>query len=163
MKMLDRQVISARAVALAAGLLLLLSAAPVANAAKSTDSAAEQVLVSHVPAPIASTCSSTDPQAGSVAQVACNPGGDVGEADYLLYSDNGSMDSAFDSHLAVFPEATGQDCTVGASTGSYTINDNPAGRLLCAADNQGTVFFEWTDDRFGIITVATSVSGSYAA
>ncbi len=70
--------------------------------------------------------------------------------------------SAFDSHVATFPEATGQDCTAGPSTGTYTINDSPAGRLLCAADNQGTVFFEWTDNRFGIITVATSNTGSYS-
>jgi hypothetical protein len=157
-----RGITAARVLAAAAGLLLLVSGAPVANAASAVDAPAEQVLVSHVPGPIASTCSSTDPQAGSVVQVACHPGGDIGEADYLLYVDTSSMDSAFDSHVAAFPEASGQDCTSGPSTGNYTINDNPAGRLLCAADNQGTVFFEWTDERFGIITVATSTTGSYS-
>src|SRR4051812_1430294 len=160
MRRLTHGLATTRAFAAAAVLLLLASAAPVAIAA---NRAAEQVILSHVPAAIAGSCSSTDPQAGSVAQVACKPGGDVGEADYLLYADNASMDSAFDSHIAVFPEATGQDCSAGASTGNYTINDNPAGRLLCAADNQGTVFFEWTDSRFGIITVGTSASGSYAS
>src|SRR4051812_21834149 len=95
-----RRATAVRAIAAAAAVVVLVSAAPVANAANQP---AEQVLLSHVPGSIASSCSSTDPQAGSVAQIACKPGGDVGEVDYLLYPDTSSMDTAFDSHVALFP------------------------------------------------------------
>jgi Peptidase family C25 len=146
-------------------LVVLLGAILVGGVAAATEAAnpaAEQTLLSHVPTEISGTCTSVEPgQNAWVAQVACKPGGDVAEADYLLFSDNDTMDSTFQGHVSQFPEATGTDCSTGPGYGTYTIDSEEAGQLLCATDSSGVVFFEWTDERFGIVTVATSASGSY--
>lgn len=124
--------------------------------------AAEQLLLAHVPPPIASTCVTVEPtDPARQAQVGCQPGGSVSDVVYILFNDNASMDTAFNADLANYGNATGEDCAQGPSQGAYTIDGVESGQLFCD-ETDGKAFIEWTDDRFGILSVGVSTSTDYA-
>jgi hypothetical protein len=143
---------------LLAMILIACASTPVTRAANPQ---AEQVLLLHVPAPIAATCVSQEPaDATRQAQVSCRPGGTIAEAVYVLFDGNESMDAAYQSHLTAFPGATGENCSTGPSQGNYAIGGVPSGDLFCDLNN-GAAFIEWTDKRFSILSFGSSTSSDF--
>lgn len=144
-------------------LVLLLVACGATTVTRAANAAAEQVLLSHVPAAIAATCTRVEPADSSrAAQVECHPGGSIAVAVYILFHDNASMDAAFNKHLASVPSATGSDCSAGPSQGAYTIDGVESGQILCDVAD-GKAFIEWTDNRFSILSLGRAASKDFAS
>jgi hypothetical protein len=142
-------------------LALLLVACASTTVTEASNPDADAVLLSHVPAAIAGTCTSQEPaEVTRRAQVSCHPGGAIGEATYILFDGLASMDRAYDGQLASFPDTPAGDCTAAPGRGTYTIDGVDSGRIFCNLMD-GKAFMVWTDTRFAILTVGLSTSTDF--
>jgi hypothetical protein len=130
-----------------------------------TASAATQQLLAHVPAAFASTCqpvtlSVAGVSQGADAEVACQPTelGGSGLVTYTHYRTQATMQAAFAGLTQGVPFG---DCTSGDSQGSYRQGSQPVGGYACVSA-AGQDNFAWTDDRFGILSIASSDTMSLA-
>ncbi len=130
-----------------------------------TASTATRQLLAHVPAGFASTCqpvtvSAAGVSQGADAEVACQPTelGGSGLLTYTHYRTQAAMQAAFAGLTQGVPFG---DCTSGDSQGSYRQGSQPVGGYACVS-TAGQGNFAWTDDRFGILSIAASDTMSLA-
>ena len=130
-----------------------------------TASAATQQLLAHVPAAFASTyqpvtVSAAGVSQGADAEVACQPTelGGSGLVTYTQYRTQAAMQAAFAGLTQGVPFG---DCTSGDSQGSYRQGSQPVGGYACVS-TAGQDNFTWTDDRFGILSIASNDTMSLA-
>jgi hypothetical protein len=134
------------------------SAEPTPGASLTADEAA---LMTHVPTAFAGDCGPATPIKDATAGLICSPAASADQAEYYQFATKAAMDSAFDTQVP--NDLKGKDCSKGPSLITYTINNQPAGRLACFpnAGSLGGVEFLWTDDNLLIASFGTLVSGSY--
>ncbi len=138
--------------------------ATAAGGASNANTATQQLLA-HVPAGFASTCqpvtvSAAGVSQGADAEVACQPAelGGSGLLTYTHYRTQAAMQAAFAGLAQGVPFG---DCTSGDSQGSYRQGSQPVGGYACVS-TAGQGNFAWTDDRFGILSIAASDTMSLA-
>jgi hypothetical protein len=147
----------------------LASGAPAAAAGNTSNtsnaSAATRQLLTHVPAAFAGTCqpvalSAAGASPGADAEVACQPAelGGSGLVTYTHYRTQAAMQAAFAGLTQGVPFG---DCTSGDSQGSYRQGSPLVGGYACVS-TAGQDNFAWTDDRFGILSIASSDTMSLA-
>lgn len=125
-------------------------------------------LLGHVPSAWKDTCfeSPRPPFIGenSTALVTCfigavGAGSDV--AEYASFSSKGDMDTAYQGRVASFPVASPvSSCKDGNGEHIYSLDNQVAGRLLCASQYVG-IRFDWTDDAVLILSSLVDFEGSY--
>jgi hypothetical protein len=133
------------------------------NDAGPTTNARYDELLGHVPSAITDSCSPAEEYDDelAVAQANCSADDDKIYVSYMLFLDQPSMQTAYDSQVSfwnITPDTgscNSADSWPGES--SYTIGGQPAGRWLCI-EIYSTI--HWTDDRVNILSNTASFDGS---
>lgn len=119
-------------------------------------------LLGHVPPDLRDSCelASGTPPARAIATCQADDGTIL--VTYFLYDDEDAMSAAYDD----FADASGVERDSGRcsepetwpSEGSYSVQDEPAGRVLCMQISDAPTIY-WTDGQLQILTWAVHVNG----
>jgi hypothetical protein len=125
-------------------------------------SAAEASVLKSVPSEIRPTCERIfEIYFVEVESVRCRPA-DKPRIDYTLFVSSEAMDDAYDRDLDD-NGSPGKDagCTSGKYANTYTIGNDPGGRLFCVLSGKNRII-EWTDSELLILSYMSSVTISWA-
>ncbi len=144
----------------------------VANLNGEPSSAAQDLMLNHVPHDWSATCyeSPVPGYLGGFAEtsVTCFLG-EVGHAgaeiaSYEQYANTDDMNAAYQERVSTFPVGSGTSCQDGSAEESWHYNGTPdteAGRLLCAPQQVG-IRFDWTENQLNILSSLVDFDGSYS-
>lgn len=124
----------------------------------------EADLLTHIPAAIASSCT-TAPASGSVVVSAtCSVDAGGITVTYSEYDSADAMNAAYtklrlDSQIES-GTGTCEDHSTWPAEGPYNVENAPAGRRLCT-DQPGSPTIFWTDDRLNFLSQASSQTTDY--
>jgi hypothetical protein len=106
-----------------------------------------------------------DDTTGQVAVVLCSRAGSAGTVEYDRYATLEALRAAFDRHVAAAGELPGDDCQVGPTAGSYTIDGQTAGGIACHPDprSAGSLLVVWTDEQLLTMALGSVPTADYAA
>jgi hypothetical protein len=109
-----------------------------------------------------------DAATGQVTAILCAravAAGAAGAAEYYRYDSLETLRAAFDQHVAGAGELPGDDCAVGPTAGSYTIDGATAGGIACHPDprSPGSLLIAWTDERLLTMAVGSVPTDDFAA
>ena len=101
---------------------------------------------------------------GAKADILCQlDGGKSDWAEYTSFGTQADMDASFTNVANKWAaQETGQNCDTGPHQGTYSIEGQTAGRVLCAPSVTGTQF-DWTTNDLLILSSLIDVEGSYPA
>jgi hypothetical protein len=133
----------------------------------STDmSPAAVALLQHVPSTWRDLCFESPSsifEDGAEATLSCLLTGNTSDfAEYTQFDTKEHMDAAYQTRVDAWATDTDvQNCDTGPDEGAYNIGGQPAGRILCAPQTEGTRL-DWTHDELLILSTLTDFEGSYA-
>ena len=118
------------------------------------------LLLAHIPADIASSCSPDTQRLweGEVVTLVCAPTDADVEVTYSGFDTADHMGAAYQSSLDTIDLSNMADtCDAGTFSGSYQLDNEPVGQLTCWQEGAGQAIM-WSDDRLSILSVAVSPS-----
>ncbi len=118
------------------------------------------LLLAHIPADIATTCSPDSQRLweGEVVTLVCAPADADVEVTYSGFDTADHMGAAYQSSLDTIDLSQMADsCDAGTFSGSYQLDNAPVGQLTCWQEGAGQAIM-WSDDRLSILSVAVSPS-----
>lgn len=120
-------------------------------------------LLAHIPEAIRGTCTINDAEASILASASCTAGSSAISVTYDQYPEATSMDAAYEDIFGQqqIDAGTGscEDHNTWPAEGPYQIENEPAGRRLCA-DQAGSSTIYWTDDRLTILSTASAADAA---
>ena len=128
-----------------------------------TEAGAVIDLLSRLPSEFRQACSGAFSTIGSgvLASVSCNLPGTVGRAEYYRYASSASMADAFASVIAGSgTDLSGEDCSVGPSQLSWSVEGQGSGQLACFPGAGGDVI-AWTNDGSDILAIGQTSTGGF--
>jgi hypothetical protein len=136
---------------------------PDGSAVPAADPADVAELMSHIPAAVASDCTTDpdrDPEYGELARVECSQSADSSIL-FSLYDTAESLDSEFDVAVMV-AQIVGwepaESCEAGGYEGTWRLGDEEAGRLLCTVQ-MGTANIVWSHPATRILSTIRQGDG----
>jgi hypothetical protein len=118
------------------------------------------LLLAHIPADIASTCT-PDPQRlweGELVTLVCGPSDADIEVTYSGFDTAEHMGAAYQSSLDTIDlSSLAASCDTGTWTGTYQLEGQDVGQATCWSEPNGQAIM-WSDDRLSILSVAVSPS-----
>ena len=98
---------------------------------------------------------------GFIVGVSCVPRPGEGYITYYLFDTVENLNASYEANAAFFgSDADGTSCQVEASEGPYTIDDTPAGSLMCNEYETGLIAY-WTHDALLIEASIVLFEGTY--
>jgi hypothetical protein len=129
---------------------------------------AEAQVLKWIPAGIKPSCHSAEPiYSEEIETVRCDGATEHPPIDYSLFASKEAMDEAFDGDVEREEEAPTADgeCAQGNYLASYTIEGEPAGRIVCtfydAPDGKQYKVIEWTNENNNILTYMSSATRTW--
>jgi hypothetical protein len=120
-------------------------------------------LLTHVPSLWQDQCIESPRAEVETAAIVCflqQDGAGPELASYESYASNTDMDAAYQDRLSDFAVDESGSCESGPEVGSWNIDGETMGNLLCAPQQVGTRV-DWTDNRLAILSSLIDFEGNY--